>query len=200
MTFSPTSGGADTVDSTTATPGPAVGEERRSGVGPAIRGAYNVRADAKTSWPLRSYLELGALPSAVPCARLHTVHVLHEWGLRALADDAALIVSELVTNGLQASTGMAESRYQGHWQPGTPPVRLWLRSDRQSVLVQVWDANDQTPERKEPDLASVGGRGLLLVEMLSAEWGTYKPDQSSGKVVWALLTIGDRSEYEAGSR
>jgi hypothetical protein len=27
-------------------------------------------------WPLQSFLELGALPSAVPCARLHTRHVL----------------------------------------------------------------------------------------------------------------------------
>jgi len=31
-------------------------------------------------WPLRSYLELGALPSAVPCARLHAKQVLWEWG------------------------------------------------------------------------------------------------------------------------
>jgi len=136
----------------------------------------------------------------VPCARLHTKQVLWEWQLDDLAETVELIVSELVTNGLQASTGMARSRYQGRWQPGTLPVRLSLRSDRQSVLVQVWDASDQAPERKEPDLASVGGRGLLLVETLSAEWGMYKPDQSSGKVVWALVTIGDRGEYEAGSR
>jgi len=31
-------------------------------------------------WPLRSSLELGALSSAVPCARLHVKHVLWEWG------------------------------------------------------------------------------------------------------------------------
>jgi hypothetical protein len=30
-------------------------------------------------WPLHSYLELGTLPGAVPCARLHTRHVLWEW-------------------------------------------------------------------------------------------------------------------------
>ena len=41
-----------------------------------------------------SSLELAPLPSAIPCARLHTVHVLHEWGLRALAADAQLIVSD----------------------------------------------------------------------------------------------------------
>jgi hypothetical protein len=31
-------------------------------------------------WPLRSSLELGALPTAVPCACLHVKHVLWEWG------------------------------------------------------------------------------------------------------------------------
>jgi hypothetical protein len=66
-------------------------------------------------------------------------------------------------------------------------VRLLLCSDKQSVLVQVWDGNDHRPERKEVDLEAVGGRGLLLVEALSAEWGTYAPERSSGKVVWALV-------------
>jgi hypothetical protein len=35
-------------------------------------------------WPLQSFLELGALPGAVPCARLHTRHLLWEWGWPAL--------------------------------------------------------------------------------------------------------------------
>jgi len=35
-------------------------------------------------WPLQSFLELGALPGAVPCARLHARHVLWEWGLASL--------------------------------------------------------------------------------------------------------------------
>ena len=46
-------------------------------------------------WPLRSYLELGALPTAVPCARLHARHLLWEWGLNGLAADTELLVSEL---------------------------------------------------------------------------------------------------------
>jgi hypothetical protein len=52
-------------------------------------------------WPLRSYLELGALPTAVPCARLHARHLLWEWGLNGLAADAELLVSELVTNAVK---------------------------------------------------------------------------------------------------
>ncbi len=140
------------------------------------------------AWPLRSYLELGALPSAVPCARLHAKQVLWEWGLESAVEAVELVVSELVTNGLQASAGLVASRYQGRWTPGAPPVRLWLCSERKNVLVQVWDGNDGRPERKDVDLETVGGRGLLLVEALSAEWGTYTPEQSSGKVVWAIVT------------
>ncbi len=33
-------------------------------------------------WPLESFLELGALPSAVPCARYHCRQVLWEWRFR----------------------------------------------------------------------------------------------------------------------
>jgi hypothetical protein len=123
----------------------------------------------------------------VPCARLHTRLVLAEWRMKAQAETAELLVSELVTNGVQASEGMIGCRYQGRWKPGVPPVRMWLYSDRQSILVQVWDGNDLRPERKEVDLEAVGGRGLLLVEALSAEWGTYTPERSTGKVVWALV-------------
>jgi hypothetical protein len=55
--------------------------------------------DVTGRWPLRTFLELGALPSAVPCARLHTRQLLWEWGLAAdLADTAELLVSEIVTN------------------------------------------------------------------------------------------------------
>ena len=158
----------------------ARGRAGHSGVGGLELGAAG-------SWPLRSWLELGALPSAVPCARLHAKQVLWEWGLDALVEVVELLVSELVTNGVQASEGMTGCRYQGRWTPAVPPVRLWLCSDRQSVLVQVWDGNDRRPERKEIDLEAVGGRGLLLVEALSAEWGTYVPERSSGKVVWALI-------------
>jgi anti-sigma regulatory factor (Ser/Thr protein kinase) len=140
-----------------------------------------------TEWTLRTFLELGALPTAVPCARLHTKHVLWEWQLSTLADTIELIVSELVTNAVQASTGLTGSRRSGRWVPGVPPVRLWLFSDRHRVLIQVWDGNDKlpAPQHAEPDAES--GRGLLLVESLSAEWGFYPPERSSGKVVWAML-------------
>jgi len=52
--------------------------EPSSGVGPAL----HIDEPTPYLWPLCSYLELGALPTAVPCARLHARHVLREWGFR----------------------------------------------------------------------------------------------------------------------
>jgi len=143
-----------------------------------------------TKWELRTFLELGALPTAVPCARLHARQVLWEWHLDALSDATELLVSELVTNAVQASAGLTGSRRAGRWVPGMPPVRLWLASDREQILIQVWDASDRHPVPQHPGLNAESGRGLLLVESLSADWGSYPPDRSSGKVVWALIVPG----------
>jgi hypothetical protein len=127
------------------------------------------------------------LPSAVPCARLHARQVVWEWGLRALADPVELIVSELVTNGLQASEGLTGSRYAGRWTPGVPPLRLWLQADDKRVVIQVWDGNDRLPNRQVANVGAESGRGLLLVEAMSTTWGSYQAEGSSGKIVWAVV-------------
>ena len=43
--------------------------------------------------------------------------------------------------------------------------------------------------KARPELApdAEHGRGLLLAESLSTEWGTFPPGNSGGKVVWAAL-------------
>jgi hypothetical protein len=148
-------------------PGPAVGERRP----PAWARSY----------PHQSHLVLGALPGAVPCARLHARLVLAEWGLKALADTGELAVSELVTNAVCASAGLPEAQHS------LPTVRMWLSADHERVLVQVWDADHQLPVPQQPDPDAAHGRGLLLVESLSEAWGTYRPQRVIGKIVWAML-------------
>lgn len=71
---------------------------------PLVWGSSRVRqvpppADAQGSdfagqWPLRSFLELGALPSAIPCTRLHARQVLWEWGLAGDLEGTELVVSD----------------------------------------------------------------------------------------------------------
>jgi hypothetical protein len=60
-------------------------------------------AHVEVRFPRRGSLLLGALSSAVPCARLHARQVLWEWGLSGIGDTAELLLSELVTNGVQAA-------------------------------------------------------------------------------------------------
>jgi anti-sigma regulatory factor (Ser/Thr protein kinase) len=71
-----------------------------------------------------SYLQLGALPTAVPCARLHAKHLVWEWGLDDLAESSELLVSELVTNAVQAMEG----------QDDQSAVCLRLSSDNTRLL------------------------------------------------------------------
>jgi anti-sigma regulatory factor (Ser/Thr protein kinase) len=148
-----------------------------SGVGPACITALG-------RWPRASYLELGALPSAVPPARLHARLVVAEWGLGSIADTVELIVSELVTNGVKASQALDH----------LSPVWLGLAGDEHQVFVAVWDGNDepmQTPVASDDellDLEAEGGRGLLLVDSLSTDWGVYGLKDGRGKVVWAVAT------------
>ena len=56
------------------------------------------------AWEFQSVLAIGALPTATPCARLHARNIACEWGLHDLADIIELVVSELVTNAVKAST------------------------------------------------------------------------------------------------
>jgi len=141
-----------------------------------------------SAWPLQSRLELAALPSAVPCARLHARQLLWEWGLAVLAETVELLVSEIVTNAVRASADAASSQSGKPRGTGLPVIQLCLASDRRNVLVQVWDCSRETPRRQDAPMEAEGGRGLLLVEQLSAQWGCYLPEASAGKVVWAIAT------------
>lgn len=139
------------------------------------------------TWVKQSYLEFGAMASAVPYVRGNVRLVLGEWGLLELADAAEQVVSELVTNAIKASCQLIGSRFAGRWSPGAPPVRLWLLSDCSTVLVQVWDGSDRMPMPKDLDPEGEHGRGLWLVEALSEDWGAFRPAHASGKVTWAAL-------------
>jgi anti-sigma regulatory factor (Ser/Thr protein kinase) len=129
-------------------------------------------------WPLQDFLELGALPGAVPCARLHARQVIWEWGVTALADSVEIIVSEIVTNAVHAACSL-------EWASS---VRLWLLSDKARVLILVWDANSQQPTRVHADEEAESGRGLLLVETISDQWGSFATQETGGKTVWAAVT------------
>ena len=136
-------------------------------------------------WPLRSYLELPAVPACVPVARAHAKRVLREWRMDALADTVELIVSEMTTNAVRASAVIAPQAGEGG---SVPPVRLWLTRDWDDVLIEVWDGNHRRPAGQAPEPDAESGRGLLLIEALSARWGCRPQDGQAGKIVWAVCS------------
>ena len=131
---------------------------------------------ASTAAHLSSALEFAPLPTAVPCARLHAVHVLHEWGLRHLGEDAALIVSELITNSVDASVVL----------PERPPVTLRLLATENTLVIEAWDHSPLDLEPRQADSGDECGRGLAVVAALSTRWGCERTGHRR-KVVWAEL-------------
>lgn len=160
----------------------------RSGARAAFQAEGNTASTQ--DWPLRSYLELAALPTAVPCARLHAKNILHEWQIADLTDTVELLVSEIITNAVRASASQVQQQHTAGQASGVPTVRFWLTSNGQRVLIRVWDSDHHAPVPQSAGLDAETGRGLLLVETLSTQWGCYIPDGHAGKIVWAICADG----------
>jgi hypothetical protein len=94
----------------------------------------------------------------------------HEWHCAALADAAALIVTELVTNVfLHARTDcLIHATFD-------PPI----------LTVTVTDWNNHGLSAPPPNAAAEEGRGLAIVAALADTWGIQHSDRT--KSVWFRL-------------
>jgi anti-sigma regulatory factor (Ser/Thr protein kinase) len=86
------------------------------------------------------------------------------------ADVTTLLVSELITNALRH---------------GPPPLCLQVVVLADRVRLEVHDSNPAPPVLSRPDLESEHGRGMWLIDTVSARWG-HRP-LPPGKVVWLEL-------------
>lgn len=103
-------------------------------------------------------------------ARDFTRRTCRQWNCGEIADEAALLVGELVTNAVMHTSS-------------EPDIRLELRRDLFSVAVY----DDVPGEVALRDPGSGGGlHGLLLVAQIATAWGC-SPTSAGGKVVWATL-------------
>ncbi|WP_374117153.1 ATP-binding protein [Streptomyces sp. RKAG293] len=139
--------------------------------------------------PQHSRLELACEDTAARWARAHARDVLGKWAIpEEAANDALLVISELVTNAVRHTK-----------KPDAPPPWATARSSESCVitlwytpgylLIYVYDGDRTPPVRRQPSPTLAGGRGLLLVEALSAEWGYTYPTPTSGKSVYAKLLL-----------
>jgi anti-sigma regulatory factor (Ser/Thr protein kinase) len=123
-------------------------------------------------------LEMGL---AARAAREFAGQILRGWSLLVLADDTAVIVSELVTNGLMhggsAVNGAAREDVE---------LILWRRSGQ--VVCAVTDPGTGTPVLVQPDPFGEAGRGLHVVQALSATWGWTRLGDGK-KAVWAAIDV-----------
>ncbi|MFJ2217660.1 ATP-binding protein [Streptomyces sp. NPDC101062] len=96
-------------------------------------------------------------------------------GLAAVADDVALVVSELVTNAIKHSRG--------------EHVTMGISLADGVLRIAVEDGSPALPEIREPRPDAESGRGLILVQGITDQhkgsWGT----SADGTTTWCTLTV-----------
>jgi anti-sigma regulatory factor (Ser/Thr protein kinase) len=129
------------------------------------------------------YIEFAVLGSTPRWSREFTVRFLRQ--TRGISDDvtdtALHIVSELVTNAIQAA------RKLNH----RSTVGLSLRLFGDHLLIEVVDSSPEIPALAgTADVFSEHGRGLYLVDSLTdSRWGWFRWPGMPRKVVWARLMV-----------
>ncbi|MFI1169730.1 SpoIIE family protein phosphatase [Streptomyces sp. NPDC020801] len=132
-----------------------------------------MRYDGMAVRPLRESWTVWRVPEAVRHARRFTRRTLRTWGVTEDADAVLLVVSELVTNALVHTDGQ---------------VRLDLTLLNRRLRIAVADGSPRTPVKPTSiGWEATGGRGILLVEAVSATWGTLPV--GGGKQVWSEMML-----------
>ena len=111
---------------------------------------------------------LPSTPYSVQMARFYIRAALTYHGLGDYAEDAEMVTSELVTNAVKHSGAL----------------KFGLAGSG-AVAVIVADSSTNPPVRRDLCVDSEHGRGLSIVDALSARWG-WRPDDP-GKAVYAIL-------------
>ncbi|WP_329133944.1 ATP-binding protein [Streptomyces sp. NBC_01476] len=115
-------------------------------------------------------------PRSVGPARHELRRALEAWGLGELADQAELVLSELLTNavrhGIPAEGREIETRY---------------KCIGAGVRIEVHDTNESRPVLQKAAADAESGRGLSLVDAVTgSRWGVSERD-GVGKLVWAVV-------------
>jgi hypothetical protein len=136
-------------------------------------------ADATAVWSHTA--TLAPEPISAARARAFVVDRLIEHEIFSLVDPIRLVTSELVTNAiLHARTSFT--------------VTLALTS--RGVLLTVTDESVRAPLPTPFDAMNAGGRGLVLVDLLSAGSGVLIDERAGSKSVWASFLVDEQESQE----
>ncbi|MFJ4829549.1 SpoIIE family protein phosphatase [Streptomyces sp. NPDC088747] len=112
-----------------------------------------------------------AEPEGVAAARRQVRELLHDWASEDQLDSAVLLVSEMMTNVLVHTDADALLVAEVTGEGGKRRMR-----------VEVTDAGDDLPHKRDPGELASSGRGLVLVELLADLWGV--DPRGEGKSIW----------------
>src|ERR1700727_3517553 len=110
-------------------------------------------------------------PAAVGEAREQVRAAITAWDVPVDPDVAILLTSELVTNAIRHEAGES--------------VVLDVTSSGDELRVDVHDTSCCLPMPGDAPVDAETGRGLMLVNTLSTEWGSYRTP--AGKAVYFTL-------------
>ena len=115
---------------------------------------------------------LPARASSAGVAREVVAWQLREWHIESLCDDAAVVVTELISNAVRHAKTELELKLV-HLPDG--------------VRLEVSDGSMAPPIKRPATSVDEGGRGLHLVDALSTRYGV--DTESGGKRVWAEMLL-----------
>ncbi|WP_256725393.1 ATP-binding protein [Streptomyces sp. IMTB 2501] len=129
--------------------------------------------------PRAAAFDLPSRPTAVGTARRVVRELLTAWEVpEGPLDDAVLVTSELVTNALVHTAGDRIA------------CRLHDTADRIRIEIEDRQGGPALPTARRPGPDDQHGRGLLLVDALSLDWGVTPIPGRPARVVWAELPSG----------
>ena len=118
---------------------------------------------------------LPSIPESVPVARFHVRAALGFHGLDDYANDIETITSELVPTRSARPRRRHRDDRNNTRSSGSPAAVTFIVSD----------SSPEGPIRRDTPADSEQGRGLQIVEALSAHWGWRQQD--GGKAIFATL-------------
>jgi anti-sigma regulatory factor (Ser/Thr protein kinase) len=113
-------------------------------------------------------------PYSVQMARFYIRAALRYHNLAGYTEDSEAVASELVTNAIK------------HTGASAVGLELTCLEGAAALAIVVTDPSPLPPVKRHPATGTESGRGLHVVEALSARWG-WRP-QVPGKAVYAILT------------